>query len=213
MIVTGPSKALTATLDTTSFTWDESLQTMSRSRIAGNAVRRPGGPGGSDTITTIGGFDRNEGSGPVLCRDDHVGDHRCRRLGSSAWSADAPLNVGRANANTVLLPDGSMVTVGGGSGFQLGGDPELGAAGGYITYADGRARQVEVYDPETDRWLLGPAQQEDRTYHSTAVLLPDGRVFSAGDDHYPLESGGEFSLTDNGRDLLAAVPVQGRAAG
>jgi hypothetical protein len=91
-----------------------------------------------------------------------------------------------------------MVEVGGGSGFQLGGDPEIGAAGGYVTYADGRARQIEVYDPDSDRWLLGPAQQEDRTYHSTAVLLADGRVFSAGDDHNPLESGGAFSLTDNG---------------
>ena len=196
VIVTGPSQFLTARLDTASWTWDEGLPTMSRSRIAGNAVRRPGGPGGSDTITTIGGFDRNEGSGPF-----YAGTTTSETIdagGSApAWSTDAPLNVGRANANAVLLPDGSMVTIGGGSGFQLGGDPELGAAGGYITYADGRARQVEVYDPETDRWLLGPAQREDRTYHSTAVLLPDGRVFSAGDDHYPLESGGQFSLTDN----------------
>ena len=84
----------------------------------------------------------------------------------------------------MLLPDGSMVNVGGGSGFMQGG------GGGYVTYADGRARQVEVYDPGTNSWPLGPAQQEDRAYHSTAVLLPDGRVFSAGDDHHPLEPNG-----------------------
>ena len=45
VIVTGPSQALTARLDTASWTWDEGLPTMSRSRIAGNAVRRPGRPG------------------------------------------------------------------------------------------------------------------------------------------------------------------------
>ncbi len=45
MIVTGPAKALTATLDTATFTWDERLQTMSRSRIAGNAVRGTRRPG------------------------------------------------------------------------------------------------------------------------------------------------------------------------
>ena len=190
VIVTGPSKALTATLDTDSFTWNESLQTMSRSRIAGNAVRRPAGPGGSDTITTIGGFDRTIGSGPYWAGSETTETINAR-AGTPSWSTDAPLNVGRANSNTVLLPDGSMVVVGGGSGYTLGG------GGGYTTYADGRARQIEVYDPDSDSWLLGPAQQEDRTYHSTAVLLPDGRVFSAGDDHYPLEPGGEFSVTDN----------------
>ena len=31
---------------------------------------------------------------------------------------------------------------------------------------------------------LGPAQDELRTYHSTALLLPDARVMSAGDDGY-----------------------------
>ena len=196
VIVTGPSKALTATLDTTSWTWNETLQTMSRSRIAGNAVRQPGGPSGSDTITTIGGFDRTIGPGPFY-PGTTTSETINARATPATWHADAPLNVGRANANTVLLPDGSMVVVGGGSGFQLGGDPDIGAAGGYITYADGRARQVEVYDPDSDSWLLGPAQQEDRTYHSTAVLLPDGRVFSAGDDHYPLQPGGAFSVTDN----------------
>ncbi len=189
VIVTGPSKALTATLDTTSFTWNESLQTMSRSRIAGNAVRRPGGPGGSDTVTTLGGFDTNLDPGPfspATATSETIDAAET----PPTWKADAPLNVARANANVVLLPDGSMVTVGGGSGI----DEE---SGGYITYADGRARQIEVFDPASDSWALGPAQQEDRTYHSTAVLLPDGRVFSAGDDHNPKEPNGDFSLTDN----------------
>ena len=32
-------------------------------------------------------------------------------------------------------------------------------------------------------WRLGAAQAQYRTYHSTALLLPDGRVVSAGDDY------------------------------
>jgi hypothetical protein len=57
---------------------------------------------------------------------------------------------------------------------------------------------VEVYDPWSRSWRLGPAQIEDRGYHSTAVLLPDGRVWSAGDNRRPLEPGGGYALTDTG---------------
>jgi hypothetical protein len=71
----------------------------------------------------------------------------------------------------VQLPDGSMVTVGGGSGVN----EKL------YAFTDDQ-RQVELYDPAGDTWRLGAAQAEGRTYHSTAVLLPDGRVFSGGDD-------------------------------
>jgi hypothetical protein len=44
---------------------------------------------------------------------------------------------------------------------------------------------MELYDPGTRTWKLGPAQAEGRSYHSTAVLLPDGSVLSAGDDRLP----------------------------
>ena len=43
---------------------------------------------------------------------------------------------------------------------------------------------------------MGPAQLEDRSYHSTALLLPDGRVWSAGDDAYPLEADGSWARSD-----------------
>ena len=48
--------------------------------------------------------------------------------------------------------------------------------------ADPEQRQVELWNPATGTWTLGPAQAESRAYHSTALLLPDGRVVSAGDD-------------------------------
>ncbi len=191
LLMAGPYKPQVAILDTDSFTWDESPSSMSQQRLADNAFRRPLGPAGSDTVTAIGGFNRPGVTGPFYPATE-TSETIDAASGDLDWTASAPLNVARANSNTVLLPDGSMVVVGGGSGFMQGG------GGGYVTYADGRARQVELYDPDTDSWVLGPAQQEDRAYHSTAVLLPDGRIFSAGDDHSPIEPGGGASLTDNG---------------
>jgi len=96
--------------------------------------------------------------------------------GSRTWSPASPLQVGRAHHNTVLLPDGSMVAVGGGSGE----DKAWKGAGFYVAGQEHKA--VEVYDPESGTWKLGPSQRENRAYHSTALLLPDGSVVSAGTD-------------------------------
>jgi len=38
----------------------------------------------------------------------------------------------------------------------------------------------ELWDPVTESWALMAPQQRPRIYHSTALLLPDGRVLSAG---------------------------------
>ena len=66
-------------------------------------------------------------------------------------------------------------------------------------------KAIDLWSPVTRTWTRGPAQVENRSYHSTALLLPDGRVLSAGDD----VNGGHRSR--HGGDLLAALPVQGRA--
>ena len=101
------------------------------------------------------------------------------------------MNLARSYQNTVLLPDESMVTVGGGTGSTV-------ADGVFAIDSDGARRQVELYDPASDQWRLGPAQMEDRGYHSTAVLLPDGRVFSGGDNAHPFEPDGSWNLNDTG---------------
>ena len=195
VLFAGQQLAHTWKLDTNSFTW-KGYPHLSRNRQYGNAVRLPGGPSGSDTFTELGGYDTApppDGSSFHPATD--TTETTNADVKAPSWTPGASWNVARANSNTVLLPDGSMVTVGGGSGFD---DSKGIAAGGYVTYADGRARQVELYDPQTNSWTLGPAQQEDRAYHSTAVLLPDGRVLSAGDDLHPLQPNGIDSQTDNG---------------
>jgi galactose oxidase len=85
---------------------------------------------------------------------------------AAQWQARAPLPQPRHNMNMVLLPDGTVLTIGGnGSGKdQL---PQ---------------RQALLYNPATNSWNAMVSQVERRAYHSTAVLLPDGRVVSGGDN-------------------------------
>lgn len=94
----------------------------------------------------------------------------------SGWRPAAPMAVARSHANSVLLPDGTVATVGGG----YGEDPTQGF---YRWLSSDDQKRVELFDPSTNSPpVLGNAQAEARTYHSTALLLPDGRVMSAGDD-------------------------------
>ncbi len=103
--------------------------------------------------------------------------------GNPSWQAvDAKeqLSTARYWPNNVLLPDGGMVVVGGGSGVQPNGPVEYWVK----TPAPQQLRQVELRRPGEKRWRLGAAQLEWRTYHSTASLMPDGRIFSGGDDYH-----------------------------
>ena len=77
----------------------------------------------------------------------------------------APLNLPRLHLNAVLLPD-RTIFVNGGSLKQE--DEPLARL------------QSEIYDPATDTWTLTAACTVPRLYHSTALLLSDGRVVAAG---------------------------------
>ncbi len=80
------------------------------------------------------------------------------------WLPLASMNIPRGHFNAVILPDKTVLAVGGGQS-GLFDQPVLNS---------------ELYDPETDTWTLLPTQTNGRMYHSTAVLLPDARVLSAG---------------------------------
>jgi Galactose oxidase-like, Early set domain len=81
------------------------------------------------------------------------------------YVASPPMCLARLHLNAVLLPD-HTVFVSGGSLKQE--DEPL------------SRRQAELYDPATDSWRLMATATVPRLYHSTAVLLPDGRVVAAG---------------------------------
>ena len=79
----------------------------------------------------------------------------------------APMQYRRSYANGVILPDGRILVVGG--------------KGDGKAFSDAAAVFVpEMFDPDTETWTPMARQATPRTYHSTALLLPDGRVFSGG---------------------------------
>jgi hypothetical protein len=78
-----------------------------------------------------------------------------------------PMSYERAFSNSVVLPNGYVVVIGG----QSIPDP----------FTDTAAILVpEIWNPVTQKFSLLNPMQTPRTYHSTAILLPDGRVFVGG---------------------------------
>ncbi|KAH6721019.1 galactose oxidase [Leptodontidium sp. MPI-SDFR-AT-0119] len=74
---------------------------------------------------------------------------------------------GRAFANAIILPDGTVLITGGQTYSKSFTD-------------EGSIFVPELFDPATKTFRQLAAMKVPRNYHSTAILLPDGRVFSAG---------------------------------
>jgi Domain of unknown function (DUF1929) len=136
-------------------------------RDYGAAVLLPGSPDGSSRVMQIGGYADQESTATAQIADG--------ARPSQAPQPGPAWNVARAHSNVVLGPDGSLVAIGGGYGNR-GADKWAAGA---------EAKQVEILDPGSGTWRLGPPQFFKRAYHSTALLLPDGRILSAGDDNDP----------------------------
>jgi hypothetical protein len=92
-----------------------------------------------------------------------------------AWKSTASMSFARLWANAVLLADGTVLVIGGGASGDFGGP----------------VFTPELYDPVAGTWTQMAAQTAPRMYHSTAVLLPDGRVLSAGQSSGSLQQTGE----------------------
>jgi galactose oxidase len=73
----------------------------------------------------------------------------------------------RAFSNSVVLPNGEVLVVGGQQHPQ--------------TFTDtGAVLSPELWNPATGKFTIMAPEVVPRTYHSVALLLPDGRVFSGG---------------------------------
>ncbi len=110
------------------------------------------------------------------------------------WLVTGSLNFPRQLAQTVNLPDGTVLILGGGATFKYGGP----------------VKTPELYDPTSRSWTAMAPQQAGRMYHATATLLPDGRVLSAGQDSGTFAKFGEiFSppyLFKGARPVITAAP-------
>lgn len=73
----------------------------------------------------------------------------------------------RTFANGVILPNGEVMAVGGNTSQEKFSDV-------------GSVMTPEIWNPTTGQWRDAADMQVPRNYHSVALLLPDGRVWSAG---------------------------------
>jgi hypothetical protein len=83
-------------------------------------------------------------------------------------SSTAPMAFGRRQHNLTVLADGSVLATGGNS------------SGASLIDMNAGVYPAELWSPATGQWRTLASMQVTRQYHSTALLLPDGRVLSAG---------------------------------
>ena len=91
---------------------------------------------------------------------------------SPTWQYTGSMARARRHHNTTLLPDGKVLATGGSSAYGI--DTE-----------SGRNLFAEIWDPVTGKWTVLAPQRVYRGYHSSALLLPDGRVLSGGGNGHP----------------------------
>jgi hypothetical protein len=87
-----------------------------------------------------------------------------------AWQQTASMANPRTHLNLTILPDDTVLATGGST--DIGGVNPANAV-----------YQAELWSPGTQTWTPMASEQVPRLYHSTALLLPDGRVVVAGGGH------------------------------
>ncbi|MBD2725520.1 DUF1929 domain-containing protein [Nostoc sp. FACHB-892] len=87
------------------------------------------------------------------------------KASNPTYVAAQPLNYARMHHNAVLLPDRTVFVC---NGSKMNED---------LTQS---MLPAEIYNPATKTWTVVAKQNVPRVYHSVALLLPDGRVATAG---------------------------------
>lgn len=118
---------------------------------------------------------------------------------SPAWRQTASMAYPRFQQNLVQLPDGTVFVLGGANVYSLS------ATTGILP--------TELWNPTTETWATMASLQELRMYHSTALLLPDGRVLAAGGgrlspavDHLTAEIYSPPYLFNGPRPTISSAP-------
>ena len=122
---------------------------------------------------------------------------------SPSWQQVPSMAYPRSFLNLTTLPDGSVLATGG----------ETDKNGGNISNA---VYAAELWSPRTQTWTTMAAMHTPREYHSTALLLPDGRVVESGMGsdfgNVPDEMSAEFYsppyLFKGARPTITQAPTQ-----
>lgn len=180
VFMAGPS-SVTETYDPIAATWTPVASTNSPGRYEACSVLLP--PTLS-RVMVLGGY---SGAGQPTKSAEIIDLSEAR-----VWRLTAHMQFARMEHNAVLLPDGTVLVIGGRSDNDATPTPVL---------------TPEIFDPASEVWASVAPHTAPRRYHSTAVLLPDGRVLSAGGDFQP--SGEIYSppyLFRGPRPAIASAP-------
>jgi hypothetical protein len=144
-------------------------------RDDGSSVLYPILPGFQDIILRIGG---RIGTATASVE-------ACFGLITGNWSTNQvpQLHNARWHPNTVLLADSSILVIGGDDD-----NPPANAAQPEAVY------KPELFRHGTNAWVEQPPEATVRGYHSTAVLLPDGRVFVGGGNSRHDKPGTDYDI-------------------
>jgi len=112
------------------------------------------------------------------------------------WRPLQSMDIARRHLNLTLLPDGQVFANGGTYGTGHNNEDT-------VVYSS------EMWSPETELWTTMARATVPRIYHSSSVLLPDGRVVTTGGDSYPeIEVFSPPYLFKGARPTISAVPAQ-----
>ena len=150
----GASPGVTAMFDPAVPSWT-SAPNDPNLMLASSVMYRPG------KILVSGGGNKNlslNAQTSALVLDETQANPAWRHVNSMVYP--------RYQHNLVMLPDGKVIAVGGSTILDQSSHSGSLAA--------------EIWDPVSETWSTMASMRDPRMYHSTAVLLPDARVLSAG---------------------------------
>lgn len=117
-----------------------------------------------------------------------------------AWKYTGQMAYARRHLNATILPTGQVLVTGGSSGTDFSDEARA-------------VRAAELWDPATGRWTTLASNREARVYHSTTLLLRDGRVLHTGSgdaegepNHYNAEIFSPPYLFQGARPSISRTP-------
>ena len=146
--------------------WHEHGRSTFGARQYASSVLLPGGDGDPRVVSFGGSLQQGLLATPFTEIIDLGTEPTTRRGPDMAFP--------RWNHNSLLLPDGDVLTIGGGlyDNVMIHGQQNV------------PVLEAERFDADTETWHTLAPMSVPRMYHSSAVLLPDGRILAGG--HVPL---------------------------
>ena len=109
------------------------------------------------------------------------------------WTTTTDIGNGRRHSFATTLPDGTVLVTGGTKGLGFNdlrpGEP---------------VHETELWNPHSGKWTTMVPEDDDRCYHHTALLLPDGRVLSSGSGEYAPDNG---KIPNNPKDTKITAQI------